>query len=593
MIRLADYVIDRVQKAGAKHVFMVTGRGILYLTDAVAKNQEIDAIAVHHEQSGAYAATAYAQYNDEFGACLVSTGCASTNALTGVLNAWQDGVPCIFISGQNKLNETVRHTGVNIRTFGSQEADIIPIVEPITKYATMIEDPNKIAYEMDKAIYHAQHGRKGPVWIDIPVDVQNMRVDPESLERFDMPEDIEKPEDGAIDYVMDALEKSERPVLLIGNGIRSAGYVEAFKQFIEESPFPVTFSNSAVDIYGAGNDYSIGTVGTLGATRAGNFAVQNADLLLVLGCRLSPITTGSDYDKFARDAKVIVVDIDPDEHSKNTVEIDKMIMSDVGQFLSTLKTCKIKSASDEWLNKCKHWKEIFPRCEKHFENNDKIDLYYLSEILSRNLKSDSTIVTDAGLEELIVPSTVGFHKDQRCIHPASQGSMGYALPAAIGAHYSSSNEVIAVIGDGSIMMNLQELQTIKHHDMKVKIIIVNNDAYSVIRSRQENLFRTRTIGTDSTNGVSCPEYRKIADAFEIPYMSIDSKEGLNSGMIDFMKYDGPVICEVYTDENQRYIHSSYTLNSKRRMVNRPLEDQSPFLDRDLFLKEMVIEPIDQ
>jgi len=593
MIRVADYIINRIQEAGANHIFMVTGRGILYLTDAVAKNRDIEAVSVHHEQSAAYAATAYAQYNNTIGACLVSTGCASTNAITGVLSAWQDGVPCIFISGQNKLKETVRYRGVNIRTYGSQETDILPIIEPITKYSTMIDDHKRIAYEIDKALYFAQNGRKGPVWIDIPVDVQNMRVEPDELERY-VPKGAKLyPKHEDIKYIVEKFKKAKRPVLLIGNGVRSADSVSEFIEFIEKYPFPVTFTNSAVDVYGVDNKYSIGTVGSLGATRAGNFTVQNSDLLLVLGCRLSPLTTGSEYQKFAREAEIIVVDIDEIEHSKDTVSIDKLIISDLKEFLIELIREDIKSAEEGWIEKFLHWKTIFPRCEEKYKNSEKIDLYYLADSLSRVMKEDSILLSDAGLEELIIPSTVSFGNNQRCVHPASQGSMGYALPAAIGAHYASNRPVTPVIGDGSIMMNLQELQTIKHYNIPVRILIVNNGVYAIIRSRQKNLFRTRTIGTDDSNGVSCPDFQKVADCFDIPYLLIDRKEDIEEKLNELFNVNGPIICEVMCEENQEYIQTSFAFNSKRRMVNRPLEDQAPFMDREVFLKEMVIEPIDQ
>ncbi|WP_207641600.1 thiamine pyrophosphate-binding protein [Syntrophomonas palmitatica] len=592
-MRVADYVIQRIYEEGAQHIFMVTGRGILYLSDAVAKHKDIIPISVHHEQSGAYAAVAYAQYNEKIGACLVSTGCASTNAITGVLNAWQDGVPCIFISGQNKLYETVRYTGINIRTFGSQETDIISIIKPITKYCTMIDDPQNIALEMDKAFFFAKSGRKGPVWIDIPVDVQNMRVEPEELQRY-VPDDIIfKPDPEDIQYIRKELKKAKRPVILIGSGIRSANAVEEFKAFLKKNPFPVTFACSAVDTYGADYELSIGAVGSIGGTRAGNFAVQNSDLLLVLGCRLSPMTTGSEYEKFARAAQIIVIDIDRIEHSKNTVRIDRLVVSDLKEFIEQLNNEDLKCADKEWIKKCIHWKTIFPKCEEKYRASEKIDLYYLADCLSKLMDDNFVLLSDAGLEEIIIPSTISFKAGQRCIHPVSQGSMGFALPASIGAYYASKHPITAVIGDGSIMMNLQELQTIKYYNIPVRIIIINNNVYSVIRTRQKDIFRTRTIGTDYTNGVSCPNFNKVAECFDIPYMIIDNKNDLEDKLDKLLRVNGPIICEIFCDENQEFIRNSYALNSQRRIVNRSLEDQAPFMNRELFLKEMIIDPIDQ
>ena len=593
MLRVADYIIERLFDEGATHIFMVTGRGILFLSDAVARHKEIRGICMHHEQAGAFAATAYAQYTENIGACLVSTGCAGTNAITGLLNAWQDAIPCVFVSGQNKLQETSRHSGIPLRTYGQQEADIIGIVEPLTKHATMITDPNNIVYEMDKALYLAKTGRKGPVWIDVPLDIQNMRINPEELEHF-VPVDDSSfvPSTEDIEYVIKAFQSAERPVLMLGSGVRSAGAISELETLVDKYSIPVTYASSATDIFGATNPLSVGTVGSLGGTRAGNFAVQNSDLLLVLGCRLSPLTTGPDYDNFARASKVIVVDIDKVEHSKNTVRIDRLIISDVKQFLDALMKKNIHRASAEWQNTCFNWKKVFPKCEDIYKLTDKVDLYYLAECLSETLSHDVVLISDSGLVELIIPSTVSFRKGQRCIHPVSQGSMGFALPGAVGAYFASGRQTVAVIGDGSIMMNLQELQTIRYHNLPIKIIVVNNNVYSVIRNRQVDLFRTRTIGTDPSNGVGCPSFQKVSESFEIPYVRIDNSADLKSILTSVINTDGPVLCEVMAVEDQNYLRSSYAHNSKRRIVQRPLEDQAPFMERSLLLSEMIIETLD-
>ena len=592
MIRLADYVIQRIVDEGVKHIFLITGRGILYLSDAVAKNEEMTPVSVHHEQAAAYAAVAYSQYNDKLGAALVSTGCASTNAVTGVLNAWQDGVPVIFISGQNKLHETVAYTGKNIRTWGSQEANVIPIVKPITKYANIITDASKIGEEMDKAIYYATHGVKGPVWLDIPVDVQNMRVEPGQLSRWNGDEDIKEASKEELDFVVNALNEAKRPVFLIGSGIRAAHAIDAFKQLAEKTQIPVAFSASAVDTYGISHDLSMGTVGTIGGSRAGNFAVQNADLVLSIGCRLSPMLTDSQYEKFARAASLIVVDIDEEEHSKGTVRIDKLILSDAKKFIDGLLQADINPATTEWTDKCRHWKQIFPKCEEAFRSKDKIDLYDFADHLSKHLKDDAVVLTDAGLEEVIVPSVIGFKDGQRCLHPASQGCMGVALPASMGAWFSCGHDVVAVIGDGSVMMNLQEMQTISANKMGVKIIIINNKVYSVIRTRQVELFRNRTIGTNPENGVTTPDFKDVAQCFKIPYVKINDITELDEKLEQIMAIEGPVICEVMAVEDQVYIRNGAGFNAQRRFVMRPIEDQMPFIDRELLKREMIVEPID-
>ncbi len=593
MVRLADYVIDKLYQSTVKHIFMVTGRGALFLTDAVAAHKNIKGVSVHHEQSAAYAAVAYAQYNEEFGACLVSTGCASTNAITGVLNAWQDGIPCIFISGQNKLNETTNYTKLPIRTYGQQEADIIPIVKSITKYSTMITDPNQIAFELEKAIYLANEGKKGPVWIDIPLDIQNMRVDLEKIEHF-FPNNITSyyPKIEDIEYVVKELENSKRPVILIGSGIRSSKAIEELKDFLLLNPIPLVYSSSAVDIYGLQNDLSIGSVGIMGCSRAGNFTIQNADLVLILGSSANSMTVGESC-QFARDAKKVVIDIDSIEHSKNSIIIDKLIISDLKLFLKELLNKKIIAEKKIWIDKCKHWKKIFPKCEDNHKKQEKIDLYYLSEVLSNVLPEKSTVITDSGLIELILPTNMTFLNTQKCIHPISQGAMGFAVPAILGVHYASDIPVIAIVGDGSIMMNIQELQSINYHKIPVKIFVINNNAYAVIRKRQNQMFRGRTIGTDFTDGIDCPDFKNIAETFNFKFERIESSENLEKKIKAVIDMKEAVICEILGLEDQDYISSGHIKDKNGKIVTRPIEDQFPYLDRDLFLSEMIIEPINQ
>lgn len=594
MLRVADYIVERLYEQGVKDIFMVTGRGILYLTDAVARKEDLNAISVHHEQAAAYAAVAYAQKNEKIGACLTSTGCGSTNAITGVLCAWQDSVPCVFISGQNMLQETTRYTGVPIRTYGSQEADIISLVEPITKYAVMLTDAEDAAYEVDKAFYYMNEGRKGPVWIDVPLDIQNMRVEPEKLKRFSV-ENSDKCECQTMDieYVRGCLSSAERPVILVGNGVRLAGAVQQLDELVQRINIPVVYAPSASDIYGSGNELGIGSVGSLGGTREGNFAVQNSDFILAIGCSLATVLTGEVPEKFARNAKLAVVDIDKVQHTKKGVEIDRLIISDAKAFLCRLLECDISKTRREWVEKCVHWKNIFPLGKEKYADEDRVDLYYLAETLSEYLTYDTAVVCDAGFEELIIPAAVHYKEKQRCIHPAAQGAMGFALPASMGVYLAQKTPVVAVVGDGSIMMNLQELQTIFHYGLPIKILVINNNVYSVIRRRQRDLFRTRTIGTNPDNGVSCPDFSKVADCFGILYKKISNNGELETGLQEVMRLNEAVLCEIDCIEEQRYLHASIARNSQRRVVKRPLEDMSPFLDREIFLNEMVIEPIDQ
>jgi len=593
-MRVADYIIEKIFGAGAEHIFMVTGRGILYLSDAVARNKNIKCTSVHHEQSAAYAACAYAQYSNKIGACIVSTGCAATNALTGVLCAWQDNIPCVFISGQNFLNETVRHSKDTVRTYGQQENDIIKIVEPITKYSIMLDDPKQVVYEIEKALHIAQCGRKGPVWIDIPLDIQDARIEPEELSHFipDISDDNNVFEKD-IEYIVNALNSAKRPVILVGGGVRNVGAEKIFTEFALKTQIPVVYTNAATDLYDSNYHNSIGVVSSIGGTRAGNFTIQNADLVVSFGSRLSPMTTGGEYTKFLREGKLIVVDIDDKEHKKDTVKIDCLITGNIFEIINSLLKKSLKPVDGWWTEKCAHWKEVFKNQDLIDSNHEKIDLYYLAECLSDVLPDNSVLCTDAGLEEVILPNNIKFKNQQRCIHSVSQGAMGYALPASIGLAYVASGDVVTVVGDGSIMMNLQELVTISYNNLPVKIIVINNNGYSVIRKRQKDIFRTRTIGNDKGDGVGFPSFEKVALCFGIAYKRISEFASLKSGLTEVMCYKGPIICEIDSDENQKYIHSSFARNKDRKTVKRPLEDQAPYIDRKLFCSEMVIEPIDQ
>lgn len=590
MIRVADYVMQKLVEVGANKLFCVTGRGMLYLSDALAKCKDIKGVFVHHEQAGAYAAMAYSQISQKIGVCMVSTGCASTNAITPILCAWQDDIPMIVISGQNKLNETTRYTRLPIRTYGQQEADIVSLVKPITKYATMIIKAEEIVFEMEKALYMAMNGRKGPVWIDIPLDIQSAQIELNKVKHF---EPINKNlfvSQTDLNDVIDKLYNSKRPLILFGSGIRSANAIEELKILIKTTEIPAVYANSAVDILDSRLDLLIGCVGAMAANRAANFAIQNADLIIVLGCRMTTMITGENLNHFAREADIITIDIDEFEHKKLGNKIQKQIIVDVKCFIQTLLGQKLPKTNKEWQEKCQHYKQTFPKCEERFKQNEQVDLYHLSEILETTLDNDAICVVDAGLEELIIPTTINFKERQRCIHPVSQGAMGYALPAAMGAFLASNRQVVAIIGDGSIMMNLQELQTINHNNIPIKILVINNNCYAVIRRRQEELFR-RSIGTDFKNGVSCPDFKKVASCFGFEYKKINSTNELKT-LKDILKIPKHLICEIMAKEDQIYIHSSYRRGENGKFMQPPIEDQSPFIDRVLFKKEMIIKPIE-
>lgn len=594
MERVADYIIRKLTEENIKHIFLITGRGILYLTDAVAKNNNINAVSTYHEQGASYAAMAYAAATEGMGACLVSTGCAATNAVTAALCAWQDNLPVVFISGQNMLNETTRYTNVPIRTYGSQEADIIKIVESITKYAQMITRPEDVVYEMEKAVFLANHGRKGPVWLDVPLDIQNARIDTDSLKHHEALSEEPEISNEDLKYVAESLQNAKRPVIFIGGGVRSAGAGLELRNFVEENKIPVVFSTSAADIYGSANQLSIGAVGSLGGSRAGNFTVQNADLVLAIGTKLCAQSVGN-YEEFAREARIIAIDIDEYEHTKKGVTIDKIIYGDAKTFIQQLSKQKISIQCTEWVDKCLGWKQLFDIKNEDFIkealDNKIIDLYYFADALKDVLEKDTVVITDAGFEELIVPSAVKYGQEQKCLFPAAQGAMGYAIPAIIGAYYAGKNSIVTVVGDGSFMMNMQELQLIGANKIPAKIFVINNNMYAVIRKRQRDLFRTRTIGNDPSDGVSEPDFERIANSFNIDYMKIADSTELEQGLKETMKKSGPCICEVFCSVDQKYLHTSFAINDKRRLVRRPLEDLSPFIDREVLKEEMIVEAI--
>ena len=584
-MRLADYVFQRLVEVGATHIYGVSGRGALFLTDAVAKSEAVTYVAMHHEQGAGYAAVAHTDYSNSPGVCLVSTGCASTNAITPVLSAWQDGIGTFFISGQNVLNETSNFTQKQVRTFGQQEADIIPIVESITKYAAMVQNPNDIGIIMDEAIYNAMNGRKGPVWIDIPLDLQSASVNPEILPRasYKSIEAAKISTENLLD-VASNLRDAKRPLILIGSGTKEPLTKTLINKILTEFEIPVVYSASAVDVADSSSQLVIGSVGMMACSRAGNFAIQNADYLLVLGNRLTSMTTGVNASDFAPRAVIDVVDIDPVEHSKHNLPIRNLIESDCGEFLDLLIPKLDKSSKNPWLETLKEWKTDFSGIEPHFDEGAEVDLYQLAGLLSEFLSNSATLITDSGLNELILPPNVSFRDSQRCIHPASQGAMGFSLPAAVGAHFSGASDITVVVGDGSLMMNIQELETIRNYNILLKIIVVNNNAYAVIRKRQQELFRNRTIGTDPENGVSIPNLQDVAMCFGLKYVLIENTSQLKQYLEANESIESPVLLEVMGKHDQDYIQVTQMQDENKRLVRLPIDNQHPLIDPDRYLR---------
>jgi acetolactate synthase-1/2/3 large subunit len=598
MNRVSDVLVDFIYKLGVDTVFTVTGGGAMFLNDAVAAHPQMKAVCNHHEQACAMGAVGYAKLRNGYASAIVTTGCGATNAITGLLDAWQDNVPCIFVSGQVKRKETCYNATVSLRQFGVQEANIVAVVKPLTKYAVMINDPQDILFELEKAAFLAKTGRPGPVWIDVPLDVQGATVDPGALRHF-------TPELGAdtkpapttqdLDALRHKLAKAKRPIIIAGNGIRLGGAVESFQKFIEQSRIPVAVSFLGVDLLSSDHPQYVGRLGIKG-DRAGNFAVQNADLVISIGCHLSVALTGFEYELFAREADLVVIDIDPEEHQKNTVKIDQFIHADVAEFFAKFAAPK---SSEDWLGwgeTCRKWREQWPVCLSDYaEEKEGINKYLFVEKLKDHLKADSVVVSDAGSSYYVTSQALKIRDQQRYVTSGAQADMGFTLPAAIGVSVArNGGEVVGITGDGSLQMNIQELQTLVYHQFPVKLVVWNNNGYLSIRATQRKFFSGRELGTDAQNGVSFPSNEKIAAAYGIPFHRVAEPALLDAALEIMMKTAGPMILEVMCPQNQEIIP---TASSKKmpdgRMVSKPLEDMYPFLDRTEFLANMIVKPLEE
>lgn len=606
MIRVADYIMKRIVQEDVKSLFYVPGGQCVYLMDALRREESLNGISVHHEQAAAMAALAYAHYNNHLGACLVTTGCAGTNTMTGVLHAWQDSIPCIFISGQQNIQHTTRASKLPLRQIGVQEADIVKLVSPITKYAVMLTDAEDVAYELDKAIYEATHGRKGPVWIDVPLGIQNSMVDEEKLRRYIPKEELKILSDEDENYIISCIEQAKRPVIFAGQGVRSADAKSELYNVAEKYHIPVVFTRLSVDLMEYDHPYNMGVVCSVSANRYANFIIQNSDLVLNVGCRLSIDTTGPEQKQFAREAKVIVIDIDEVEHQKDGVKIDRLVLADAKNALQKLYLADAKVTGDEWIDKCNHWKQIFPDydssvLDKNCLNYEVINIKYFLDRLSKKMPENTTLLADAGMTGAIVSANCHLKESDRMVHAYAQGEMGFVLPGSFGVARAVMDEeavlndigtVVAITGDGSFMMNLQELQTLVRNQFNIKLIINNNNGYSGVRHGQKAHFRGKSIGTDSSNGLDFPDLSKISVAFGIRFVKIEKTSEIDDKIQELFCEEGPCICEVLCDPEQFDLHNALVMYGKRKFGFRPIEDQSPFIDRDIFFEEMIVEPME-
>lgn len=598
-MKLSDYVVKFFEKQHVKDMFMVSGGGCMHLVNSFGNSKKIKYWCTQHEQAAAMAAEGYAKMKNDLCIVLTTSGPGATNTITGVLDCYQDSIPVVFISGQAKRKQTVYNSGIHdLRQFGVQEANIIPIVQSITKYAVEVNEPKKIKYYLEKAIYEARSGRPGPVWLSIPLDVQSANINMNELEGFCEPKEdfnSDGPAEDDLKYFAELLKSAKRPVIIGGHGIRLAGACEQLNRFANRFQIPVVTPIMGIDILEEENPCNIGRVGTKG-TRAGNFAMQNSDLILSLGSRLSVSVVGHEYELFAREAKILVVDIDKSEHLKKTVDIDRLICCDVKVFLDKVENyMEDISPYEKWLQSCQDWKIKYPVVLPEYEDDSKgINYYKFIDLLNKNMTSEMPVVSDAGSSFYVVAQAVALKKGQRHITTGGTATMGFALPAVVGiAAAAPDNCVVAVTGEGSFMQNMQEMEVLKYHNMNAKVFVMNNAGYFSIHQTQMKFFDGNFVGEGMNSGLSFTSIEKLAYAFDVKYYKLNSIEECNTGLSAILEEKGPALIEVMVTTDMEIIPTNSSLMREDGvLVSKPLEDMYPFLGRDEFAQNMIISPVE-
>lgn len=595
-IRVADYVADMLVKNGIEHVFTVTGGGAMHLNDGLGHKEGLQCVYNHHEQACAIAAESYARIHNKIAAVCVTTGPGGTNAITGVVGGWLDSIPMLILSGQVRYDTTARYTGLNIRAYGDQEYDIIKVAQHMTKYAEMVINPQDIRYCLEKALYLAQTGRPGPAWLDIPLNVQAAYVETEELRGFhpeeEQLESVPKVTDEQAKLIIDKIKAAKRPVLNAGNGIRIAGAEEVFLRVAEKLNIPVVTGWDSIDLIWDTHPLYTGRAGIMG-DRAGNWAVQNSDLLFSVGSRLSIRQVGYNYQSWAREAYTIINDVDAEELKKPDLHVDMPVWADAKDLLEAIeRNLENENASqEEWRNRCARWKKEYPVIqEKHFAQKGLVNVYAFIGALSSRLKEGQLTVVGNGSACVVGSHGYVIKEGQRFIINSAIASMGYDLPAAIGACIAAGcAETICITGDGSIQMNLQELQTIIHHRLPIKIFIINNGGYHSIRQTQKNFFGEPLVGIGADSGdLSFPSFEKLAWAYGYPYQKITDNSEVEK-VAETLAVDGPCICEVFVDAEQKFEPKAASKRlSDGTMVSAPLEDLAPFLPREELAEQMII-----
>ncbi|MCX6355567.1 MAG: thiamine pyrophosphate-binding protein [Candidatus Aureabacteria bacterium] len=600
-IKVTDYICNCLADHGVQDVFMISGGGAMHLVDSVGRNPRLKYYCTHHEQAAAIAAEGYARASGKMAAVVVTSGPGSTNALTGVIGQWLDSVPVVYLSGQVKLETTIESCReIGLRQLGDQEINIVDIVRPVTKFAAMVQKPDRIRWNLEKAIYLATHGRFGPVWLDIPLDVQAAMIDEDRLEAYS-PEEDEKGTDrselaGQVGRVVEMLQRAERPIFLAGQGIRLAGSIGTFREVIKNAGIPTVTSFCGYDLLPTGHPLYAGRPGTVGS-RFGNLALQNADLLLSVGSRNNIRQISYNWRLLARGAQKVVVDIDEAELRKPTVKPDLPICADAGDFLEELKRqlggVRLP-AWENWMRWCAERRQKYPVIlPEYWKEKGMVNPYCFMDALTGALGEGATVVSGNGTACVTLFQAGVVKESQRIFWNSGCASMGYDLPAAIGACIAiGKRRVICLAGDGSLQMNIQELQTVVTHDLPITLFVLNNNGYNSIRQTQDTYFEGRHTACDPGSGVRCPDIQKVARAYGLNAELIPEQEGMGEKIHNALRASGPVVCEVMLSPTQRFMpRVSSERKPDGRMVSKPLEDMYPFLPRDEFRANMIVAPL--
>ncbi|MES2760767.1 MAG: thiamine pyrophosphate-binding protein [Bacteroidota bacterium] len=594
-MKVSDYIAQLFVENNMKHIFSISGAGNVHLLNSIIDNPKLVSIHPHQEQSGVLASLAYKRICGRLGVMITTSGGAATNAITGALDAWADSIPVLIISGQEKSEFIQSHK--DLRMWGVQGFDICKTVENITKYAVLITDPKQVKYEFQKAIHIAESGRPGPSWIDIPTDILAAQINPDELKGYTPGVNSdENTFSKFIPQISDLLKSSKRPVFIFGNGIRLGGAEHLLNKLVDKFQIPFLTTWNGLDVISSEHLLNYGREGTYGQ-RCANFLVQNTDLIITIGSRMAIPQVGYDLKEFGRAAKKIVVDIDPTELAKFSKDSSFLLVeAHAKNFIEALineVSAPSKENYNDWQKTCDSWKEKFPFVEPnglHKEQDGLLNSYQFMKELNTHFSSNEIIVTDMGTALTCTHQTLKLRDQQRIVTSTGLGEMGFGLPGAIGASLAADKQrVILINGDGSMMMNLQEMQTIIHHKLPVKLFVYINDGYLTIKHTQNNLFGKKFSGSGADSGVSCPDFSKIGEAFGFKTFKINSLEESKSIIPQVLNADGPVLCEVFIHSMQLLVpKTSFNINPDGTLVSPPLEDLSPFLPREEFQKEMVI-----